>query len=158
MGQMYADDGGTMTGDLSERDPQTYAIIGAAMEVHSVLGNGFLEAVYQDALERELITRQIPFGREQTIPVIYNGQPLSTPYRADFVCYRTIIVELKAIKKLTELEDAQVLHYLKATGFERAVLFNFATPRLEYKRFINSHLRPSGSSAVPFPNPPRGDQ
>ena len=75
---------------------------------------------------------------------------LGTPYRADFVCYGSIIVELKAVKSLTDVESAQVLHYLKATALERALLINFATPRLDYKRFIQSksHLRPSASSAV----------
>jgi GxxExxY protein len=127
-----------MSSESGNRDPQTYAIIGAAMEVHTILGNGFLEAVYQDALAREFLSRQILFVREQPVPVLYKGEVLSTPYRADFVCYDLIIVELKAIKKLTEIEDAQVLHYLKATGFERALLFNFATPQLEHKRFIKT--------------------
>jgi GxxExxY protein len=121
-----------------EHDPQTYAIIGAAMEVHSVLGNGFLEAVYQDALEQELSSRNIIFAREKPIPVRYKGKQLATPYRADFICYDDIIVELKAIKKLTEIEDAQVLHYLKATGYGRALLFNFGSSRLETKRFVYS--------------------
>jgi len=137
------------------RDPETFAIIGTAMEVHTVLGNGFLEAVYQDALEREFVMHGIPFQREHSIPVLYKGRQLSTPYRADFICYGTIIMELKAIKKLTEIEDAQVLHYLKATGFARALLFNFATPRLEQKRFVNQYLRPSASSAVKCPESSR---
>jgi GxxExxY protein len=106
------------------------------MELQSVLAHGFLEAVYQDALEQELLSRRIPFFRERSIPVLYKGLQLSTPYRADFVCYDAIIVELKAIKKLTEIDDAQMLHYLYGTGFERGLLFNFATPQLEYKRFI----------------------
>lgn len=138
-----------MNADLP-RDPETYAIIGAAMEVHRELGNGFLEGAYQDALEIELTQRGIPFTREHPVPVTYKGHVLGTPYRADFVCYGSIIVELKAIKALTDVESAQVLHYLKATGLERALLINFATPRLDYKRFIQSktHLRPSASSAV----------
>lgn len=138
-----------MNADL-QRDPETYAIIGAAMEVHRELGYGFLEGVYQDALEIEFKQRNISFQREQPVPVLYKGNVLGTPYRADFVCYGSIIVELKAIKAVTDVESAQVLHYLKATGLERALLINFATPRLDYKRFIQSenHLRPSASSAV----------
>lgn len=138
-----------MNADL-QKDPETYAIIGAAMEVHRVLGNGFLEGVYQDALEIEFKQRNIPFRREQFVPVLYKAFTLGTPYRADFVCHGSIIVELKAIKSLTDIESAQVLHYLKATGFERALLINFGTPRLDYKRFIQSenHLRPSVPSAV----------
>ena len=138
-----------MNADL-QRDPETYAIIGAAMEVHRELGNGFLEAVYQDAIEVEFQARGIPYSREHSIPISYKGHTLGTPYRADFVCHSSIIVELKAIKVLADLESAQVLHYLKATGYQRALLINFGSPKLEYKRFIDSknHLRSSVSSAV----------
>jgi GxxExxY protein len=80
----------------SERDPQTFAIIGAAMEVHRELGNGFLEGVYQDAFQHELQARNIEFAREYAVPVTYKGIPLTTPYRADFVCFGSILVELKA--------------------------------------------------------------
>ncbi len=129
MSQMNAD---------SKKDPETYAIIGAAMEVHRELGSGFLEAVYQDAIELELTERAIPSIREYPIPIHYKGRSLNTPYRADFVCYEDIIVELKTIKALGDIETAQVLHYLKATGFRRALLINFGSPRLEYKRYINN--------------------
>lgn len=138
-----------MNADL-QKDPETYAIIGAAMEVHRELGNGFLEGVYQDALEIEFKQRNIPFRREQSVPVLYKAFTLGTPYRADIVRHGSIIVELKAISALTNSESAQVLHYLQATGFERALLINFGTSHLDYKRFIQSknHLRPSASSAV----------
>jgi GxxExxY protein len=118
------------------RDVETYAIIGAAMEVHRELGSGFLEAVYHDALEREFLSQNIPFAREHLIPVLYKGIPLATPYRADFLCYGSVIVELKAIRALTEIEDAQVIHYLKATGLHRALLLNFGGPQLQYKRLV----------------------
>lgn len=126
-----------MDADL-KNNPDTYAIIGAAMEVHRELGSGFLEAVYQDALEFELADRGIPFDREFAVPVRYKGKPLNTPYRADFVCEGGIIVELKAIKSLTDVESAQLIHYLGATGFNRALLINFATPSLQHKRFVNT--------------------
>ena len=121
-----------------KRDPETYAIIGAAMEVHRELGNGFLESVYQDALEMEFKCRSISFTREEQVPVYYKGSILGTPFRADFICYGSIIVELKAVKSLTEVESAQVLHYLKATGYHRALLINFGMPKLKYNRFIDS--------------------
>ena len=108
------------------------------MDVHSELGNGFLEGVYHDALELEFRRRGIPYRREHEIPVVYKGIVLRTPYRADFLCHGSIIVELKAIKAVSEIEFAQVLHYLKATNLNRALLITFGAPRLYYKRFIQS--------------------
>jgi GxxExxY protein len=125
-------------GEASMRDPETYAIIGAAMAVHGELGHGFLEPVYQAALEREFRLQEIPFRREVEIPVSYKGQLLAVSYRPDFVCFGNIIVELKALQKLNTVEEAQVLNYLKATGFERGLLINFGAPSLQHKRFILS--------------------
>ena len=122
-----------------QRDPQTYALIGAAMEVHRELGHGFLEAVYQDALAIELTLRQIPFTRETAVPVHYKGQLLTSTYRADFICCGGIILELKAVDSLTGAHEAQVINYLKATMHTRALLFNFGAKSLEHKRLVLNH-------------------
>lgn len=115
-----------------------YSIVGAAMEVHSVLGSGFLEAVYQSALKLELAARQIPFEFEKELPVFYKGQRLENIYRADLICYGKIIIELKALDKLTSKEEAQILNYLKVTGFQVGLLVNFGSRgKLEWKRFAN---------------------
>jgi len=131
--------------DADERDPQTYAIIGAAMEVHGALGHGFLEAVYHEALAMEFSVRGIAFQREAPLTITYREKPLSVTYRVDFLCFGTVVVELKALTSLSNREEAQVIHYLKASGHHRALLFNFGAPRLDYKRIIYSqeHLRPS---------------
>ncbi|MCL2120496.1 MAG: GxxExxY protein [Planctomycetaceae bacterium] len=120
-----------------QRDPETYAILGAAMRVHTELGRGFLESVYQDALEIELREQKIPHWREMAIPVFYRGMKLPSFFVADFVCYESIIVELKALTELCGKEKAQVLNYLKATGYKRALLLNFGKDRLEYERIAN---------------------
>jgi GxxExxY protein len=117
-------------------DGQTYGIIGAAFDVHKILGPGFLEAVYKEALSFELVARGIPSCGEAEVPVFYKGNRLKTSYRADFVCYYSIIVELKAISKLGDIETAQVLNYLRATGFEKALLFNFGALSLEKRRLV----------------------
>ena len=121
---------------LDKKDKQTYSIIGAAMEVHKVLGCGFLEAVYQEALALEFKRRDIPFRRECAIPITYKGDRLETTYRADFLCFESVIVELKALTALSGVEEAQAIHYLKATGLQRALLINFGKTRLEYKRLV----------------------
>ena len=117
-------------------DPQTFAIIGAAMEVHRELGHGFLEAVYQEALASEFLARRIPFEREKGLPVFYKGNALEIGYRADFVCYGEVVVEIKAIQMLSGIEEAQLLNYLKASGFKRGLLLNFGTPSLQKKRMV----------------------
>jgi GxxExxY protein len=120
-----------------QRDPQTYAIIGAAMEVHRELGSGFLEAVYQEAMAIELDARGVSFEREKTVPVSYKGELLACGYRADFVCFGAVRVELKATTGLTVIDQAELLNYLKATGLKKGMLLNFGTRRLEYKRLVS---------------------
>ncbi len=117
---------------------ETHAIIGAAMEVHRQLGHGFLEAVYQQALAIELFERTIPFRREVDLPVHYKGLLLSCAYRADFLCFDRIVVELKALGQLVAAHHAQVINELKATGYSIGLLLNFGSPSLEYRRFIRS--------------------
>jgi GxxExxY protein len=128
------------------KDPQTYAIIGAAMEVHRQLGHGFLEAVYQEALAVELTAREIPFQREVMLPIRYKEQLLQCGYRADFICFSEIVVELKATGRLTGTDEAQTINELKATHLNRALLINFGAPSLEYKRLV-FNLRESAKSA-----------
>ena len=119
-----------------KRDDQTYAIIGAAMTVHRELGCGFLEAVYQDALDIEFTLQHIPFKREYAIPIRYKGYILNPTFRTDFLCYESVIVELKALHELGGTEESKIINYLKGTGIERGLLINFGKPRLEYRRYV----------------------
>ena len=121
---------------IDVRDAQTYAIIGAALEVHKALGPGFLEAVYHEAMVVELSMREVPFVREVELPILYKGRPLACMYRADFLCYDQIIVELKALDKLSGTERSQVLNYLKATQLHRALLLNFGSSSLVHERIV----------------------
>ena len=117
---------------------EVFAIIGAAIEVHRELGPGFLEAVYQEAMETELRARQIPFEAQKPIRVRYKERLLTNQYFADLVCFEQVIIELKALNRLSGNEEAQILNYLKATGFRLGLLINFGSHgRLEWKRYIN---------------------
>ena len=113
----------------------TFAVIGAAMEVHRILGPGFLEAVYQSALERELTLRGIPFERKVRLPVVYKDL-LIGEYEADLVIDKKFIVEIKAVSKFNASHQAQALHYLAATGHRLALLLNFGIGSLEHRRVI----------------------
>lgn len=117
-------------------DPETYEVIGAAYKVHRELGHGFLEAVYQDALEVELLKQAIPYQRELKLDIYYSGEKLNSFYKADFICYGTFLVELKALTKLSGAEESQVLNYLKATGLKKALLINFGSSSIQIKRFV----------------------
>ena len=101
-----------------------YKIIGAAFKVYNTLGHGFLEAVYQEALEIEFQRQKIPYSREKELKISYDGIDLQQTYRADFVCYDKIIVELKAVSELDDAHRAQVYNYLHATGMKLGILLN----------------------------------
>lgn len=116
---------------------ESYKIVGAAMHVYNKLGIGFLEPVYQEALEIELKRRGIPFEREKELTIMYDGMQLQQTYRADFVCYNNIIVELKAVSALDNIHRAQVYNYLKATGYKLGILINFGDAcGLDYERIV----------------------
>ncbi len=116
---------------------ESYKIVGAAMHVYNQLGIGFLEPVYQEALEIELQRRGIPYEREKELTIMYDGMQLKQTYRADFVCYHHIIVELKAVSALDNVHRAQVHNYLKATGYKLGILINFgASSALDYERIV----------------------
>ena len=123
-------------------EEETGKIIKACMEVFNELGNGFLEAVYQEALEREFKIQNIPYEREKLLPIIYKGKKLNKEYYADFVCYGKIVVELKAVSNLVKAHKAQVLNYLKAANIKIGLLVNFGTNSLKWERIsmLNDYL------------------
>jgi len=119
-----------------ENDPQTYAVIGAAMEVHRELGRGFSERVYHLALRAELELRQIPYQAEVELPVHYKARRLDCHYRVDLLCMSSILVELKAHDGLADTDVSQIINYLKASELRRGLLLNFGTRSLQFKRIV----------------------
>jgi GxxExxY protein len=116
---------------------EVYAIVGAAIEVSKELGAGFLEAVYQEVMELELTSRGIPHEPQKELCIFYKGQCLEKKYIADFVCFGSVLVELKAIKEIGSVEESQMLNYLKATGLRVGIIINFGDPgRLDWKRMV----------------------
>jgi GxxExxY protein len=115
-------------------DPQTFAIIGAAFEVHRVLGCGFSKPVYREGFTNELRRRNLPFAREVALPVYYKGDLLPLHYRADFVCFGDIIVELKALPAISPRDYAQLRNYVRVARRRRGLLLNFGAAKLEYRR------------------------
>lgn len=119
----------------------TYSIIGAAMEVHNQLGHGFLEGIYQEALEIELRLRGIKYSSQEEVIIYYKGQELNFKYKPDFLIENKVIVEIKALSKLSGIEESQLLNYLKASEKEVGILINFGAPSLEWKRMVLSASR-----------------
>ncbi len=116
---------------------EAYAIIGACLEVYNVMGSGFLEAVYQKCLERELALRGIPFVAQQRIGLMYKGVDINQDYTPDFVCYTKIIIEIKAESRLIDAHRAQTINYLNASCFKLGLLVNFGHHKtLEWERFV----------------------
>lgn len=115
---------------------ETYDLIGVALEVHNVLGSGFLEAVYQEAFEIELIRQNIPYQREKPLNIFYKNEKLKKEYSADFYCFNKIIVELKALSSLNSEHESQLLNYLTATKTRVGLLINFGAKSLQYKRMV----------------------
>jgi len=118
---------------------ESYKVIGAAMNVHSELGCGFLEQVYQEALGYEFKLSEIQFVREKQIKIKYKNIELSKYYIADFICYQKIILELKALSEINTEHEAQLINYLKATNLPLGILINFGQSSLEYKRIPNKY-------------------
>ena len=115
---------------------ESYKIRGALFAVHNELGCGFLERVYQDALEVEFRLRNIPYEREKSIQIVYKGEPLGEPYRADFVCYGKVIIELKSVSEILDVHRAQIINYLKATKMKLGFLVNFGEESLNIERIV----------------------
>ena len=116
---------------------ESYKIIGAAFKVYNTLGHGFLEAVYQEALEIEFQKLGISYEREKELKIVYDGVELKQTYKADFVCFGKIIVELKAVSALDDAHRSQVYNYLHATGHQLGLLLNFGYPdELEHERIV----------------------
>ncbi|RBP27069.1 GxxExxY protein [Oceanihabitans sediminis] len=119
---------------------ETYRIIGLCMKVHKALGKGFLESVYEEALEKEFLKENIPYEKQKRLRIYYNGERMDKYFVADFMCYDKIIIELKAADYMHKNMEAQVINYLKATKKEVGLLINFGEASLKWKRFINTSV------------------
>ena len=117
-------------------EKESYSIIGAAIAVHKELGHGFLEAVYQEALEKEFQLSLIPYKREFPLKIFYKNEPLEKTYITDFICYDNIIVELKALNAITNEHQSQLINYLTATKLKLGIIINFGKPSIEHKRIV----------------------
>jgi GxxExxY protein len=130
-------------------DPETYAIVGAALAVHAELGCGFLQTVYKAALAVEFRRRAIAFDRDVPLPVVYKGEPLPLAYRVDFLCARTVIVEVQAHDALSARDVTQAVNYVRAARIDRGLLLNFGTRSLEHRRLVWRRSDPGPASSGP---------
>jgi len=116
---------------------ECYSIQGAAFEVYNEMGNGFLEAVYQECLEKEFTDREIMFNAQPELQIQFKDKPLVKKYIPDFICYNKIIVEIKGVREISNEHIAQVINYLKATGLKLGLIINFGSyPKVQIKRVI----------------------
>ena len=122
--------------DILYKD-ESYKIIGACMKVHSELGAGFLESVYQEALEKQFIKEKIPYEREKIIPIEFDGELLKKKFKADFICYDKIIIELKPVGFIFQNDEKQLLNYIRATKYKLGILACFGGKSFLYKRLVN---------------------
>jgi GxxExxY protein len=152
-----------MSGTTDDRRPfddaETGAILGVAFDVHFKMGRGFLEPIYRECMAIEFRRREIPYVREVAMPVYYDGILLPLHFRADFVCYGSVVVEVKALPNLTAREEAQLMNYLRAARMQRGLILNFGSDRLQLRRRVWNlaadplKLPPSVAVAVPHPPP-----
>ena len=125
------------TGTALARGDETFRIQGAVFEVYRTMGAGFLEAVYQECLSIEFTRQRIPFKAQAALPLSYKGQALRQTYMPDFICFDSIVFEIKALRELAFEHDAQLLNYLKASGFGVGLLVNFGcAPKARVKRLV----------------------
>lgn len=117
---------------------ECFRIQGAIYEVYRELGSGFLESVYQECLEREFVRSGIPFEGQKELPITYHGEQLTQRFRADFICFESVILEIKAVREIAPEHKAQTLNYLKATGLNVGLLVNFGShPKATIQRFVH---------------------
>ena len=121
----------------TEKDPRTHVIIGVAMEVHNIMGPGHLEAVYHECLEIESNKRKIPYVSKPKVEIYYKDVKLKKYYVPDFIFFKDVVVEIKAEKRLTKEDEAQIINSLKTSRKQVGLLINFGEASLVFRRFVN---------------------
>ena len=119
-------------------EEETFKVIGACINVHKKLGNGFSETVYHQAIEKEFLNANIPFEEQKKVPIYYDGEPLDSFFVADFVCYNNILLDIKLVPNIQDQMQQQVVKYLKSSNIEVGMLINFGEQSLKWKRFVHT--------------------